>query len=142
MTSACVPETLSVPEPAGRRAQSAPRPGLNRPETYAISGDELDSLVAAGGKADQEAVDLYTFTSVLKRQHQLFTALLVVTDALVIAVATMAALLLAVWAIPEAWKPIQWESWLKESLLLFTVPTGIIALWYCGMYRPRRDRSR
>jgi uncharacterized tellurite resistance protein B-like protein len=36
-------------------------------EAYGISGEELDRLVAAGGKADQEAIDLYAFTSVLKR---------------------------------------------------------------------------
>lgn len=36
-------------------------------ETYGISGDDLDALLAAGEKADQEAVDLYAFTSVLKR---------------------------------------------------------------------------
>lgn len=77
----------------------------------------------------------------LKRQHQLFTALLVITDALVIAAASIVALLLTIANIPDAWKPNQWESWLKEPLLFFTVPTGIVALWYCGMYRPRRDRS-
>jgi Undecaprenyl-phosphate glucose phosphotransferase len=78
---------------------------------------------------------------VLKRQHQLFSALLVVTDALVIALASLVAFLLAVWKIPGSWEPQQWESWLKEPLLFYTIPTGIIALWYCGMYRPRRDRS-
>jgi uncharacterized tellurite resistance protein B-like protein len=36
-------------------------------ESYDISGDALDRLVTAGGKADEEAVDLYAFTSVLKR---------------------------------------------------------------------------
>ncbi len=36
-------------------------------ETYDISGDDLDALLAAGEEADQEAVDLYAFTSVLKR---------------------------------------------------------------------------
>jgi uncharacterized tellurite resistance protein B-like protein len=36
-------------------------------QTYGLSGEELDRLVAAGGKADEEAVDLYAFTSVLKR---------------------------------------------------------------------------
>lgn len=35
--------------------------------TYGLSGEELDRLVAAGEKADEEAVDLYAFTSVLKR---------------------------------------------------------------------------
>jgi Undecaprenyl-phosphate glucose phosphotransferase len=78
---------------------------------------------------------------VLKRQHQLFTALLVVTDALVIAAATLVAFLVALWMIPGSWRPQQWESWLKEPLLFYTVPLGIVALWYCGMYRPRRDRS-
>lgn len=36
-------------------------------ELYTISGDELDDLVTAGQQADSEAVDLYAFTSVLKR---------------------------------------------------------------------------
>ena len=36
-------------------------------ESYGLSGEALDRLVAAGGEADDEAVDLYAFTSVLKR---------------------------------------------------------------------------
>lgn len=36
-------------------------------ETYGVTGKELDALVLAGGNADADAVDLYTFTSVLKR---------------------------------------------------------------------------
>jgi uncharacterized tellurite resistance protein B-like protein len=36
-------------------------------EEYGLSGDELDKLVTAGGEADEDAVDLYTFTSLLKR---------------------------------------------------------------------------
>ncbi|HEY6629931.1 MAG TPA: TerB family tellurite resistance protein [Rhizobiaceae bacterium] len=36
-------------------------------QSYGLSGEALDQLVAAGGKADEEAVDLYAFTSVLKR---------------------------------------------------------------------------
>lgn len=36
-------------------------------ETYGVRGEELARLVKAGEKADNEAVDLYTFTSVLKR---------------------------------------------------------------------------
>jgi uncharacterized tellurite resistance protein B-like protein len=34
---------------------------------YGISGAALDALLTAGEEADQEAVDLYAFTSVLKR---------------------------------------------------------------------------
>ena len=36
-------------------------------ETYNLSGADLEALVKAGEKADNEAIDLYTFTSVLKR---------------------------------------------------------------------------
>lgn len=36
-------------------------------EAYGISGNALDTLVAAGAEADNDAVDLYAFTSVLKR---------------------------------------------------------------------------
>lgn len=36
-------------------------------EAYGLSGRELDLLVQAGEEADQEAIDLYAFTSVLKR---------------------------------------------------------------------------
>jgi len=36
-------------------------------ELYAITGDDLDDLVTAGQQADSEAIDLYAFTSVLKR---------------------------------------------------------------------------
>ena len=36
-------------------------------ELYSITGDELEELVKAGQQADTEAVDLYAFTSVLKR---------------------------------------------------------------------------
>ena len=36
-------------------------------EAYDLSGEALDRLVAAGGAADDAAVDLYSFTSVLKR---------------------------------------------------------------------------
>ena len=32
-----------------------------------MTGEALDRLVAAGSKADNDAVDLYSFTSVLKR---------------------------------------------------------------------------
>ncbi len=36
-------------------------------ETYSIGGAELEALAAAGQRADDEAIDLYAFTSVLKR---------------------------------------------------------------------------
>ena len=36
-------------------------------ETYAIGGAELEALAEAGERADNEAIDLYAFTHVLKR---------------------------------------------------------------------------
>jgi uncharacterized tellurite resistance protein B-like protein len=36
-------------------------------QSYGVTGVELDALAKAGEKADGEAVDLYAFTSVLKR---------------------------------------------------------------------------
>ena len=36
-------------------------------ETYSVEGQELEALAEAGEKADGEAIDLYAFTSVLKR---------------------------------------------------------------------------
>ncbi len=36
-------------------------------ETYAIDDDDLNKILHAGEAADREAIDLYAFTSVLKR---------------------------------------------------------------------------
>lgn len=36
-------------------------------QSYGVSGVELDRLIKAGEQADNEAIDLYAFTSVLKR---------------------------------------------------------------------------
>ena len=36
-------------------------------ESYGVSGAALDRLVEAGAEADQDAVDLHAFTSILKR---------------------------------------------------------------------------
>jgi uncharacterized tellurite resistance protein B-like protein len=36
-------------------------------ESYGVTGEALDRLVKAGGEANEEAIDLYAFTSVLKR---------------------------------------------------------------------------
>ncbi len=36
-------------------------------EHYGVRGETLEALFRAGEQADQEAIDLYTFTSVLKR---------------------------------------------------------------------------
>lgn len=37
-------------------------------EAYGVTGSELEAVLKAGEEADREAVDLYAFTSVLKRE--------------------------------------------------------------------------
>ncbi|MEO0512171.1 MAG: undecaprenyl-phosphate glucose phosphotransferase [Planctomycetota bacterium] len=78
----------------------------------------------------------------LKRRHQLFVVVLFVLDALVVAAAAMSAWsirrLLAERTFPHL---SEWEDWLKEPLLLFVVPLGLICIRVSGLYRPRRDRT-
>ena len=66
--------------------------------------------------------------------------MLVALDAGVIALASIVA-----WAarrnLMEGWWQISWEHFVKESLLLFTIPITLYAIWIGGLYRPRRDRS-
>ncbi len=50
-----------------RHAAEHERLELLLKETYSITGQDLSNLVDAGEAADREAVDLYTFTSVLNR---------------------------------------------------------------------------
>ncbi len=76
----------------------------------------------------------------LKQQHQLFVGLLALSDGLVIAAASFVAWLVRRASI-EAWPTTSWEHPPKEALVLFTVPIGLLALYGCGLYRPRRDRS-
>lgn len=76
----------------------------------------------------------------LKQQHQLFVSLLAAVDGLVVACACIAALLLRVWLQGEG-PPVNWESWIKGSLVIFVVPIVLVSMWGLGLYRPRRDRS-
>jgi exopolysaccharide biosynthesis polyprenyl glycosylphosphotransferase len=77
---------------------------------------------------------------VLKQQHQLFVGLLAFADGLVIAAASFFAWFIRRCSI-EAFPTTSWEHPPKEALVLFTVPIGLLALYGCGLYRPRRDRS-
>jgi exopolysaccharide biosynthesis polyprenyl glycosylphosphotransferase len=76
----------------------------------------------------------------LKQQHQLFAALLVIADGVVIALAAIAAWGIRRWLV-EHEPPQSWENWLKEPLFLFVIPATIYAIQAFGLYRPRRDRS-
>ncbi|HYE02102.1 MAG TPA: undecaprenyl-phosphate glucose phosphotransferase [Phycisphaerales bacterium] len=76
----------------------------------------------------------------LKQQHQLFVGLLCVVDAAMVVVACLVA-----WAVRrlaiEGWFPRSWETYLREPLFVFLVPAAVYAIWFFGLYRPRRDRS-
>ncbi len=50
-----------------RRSAESERLRETLTAVYGVAGDELDDLLQAGEQADQEAIDLYAFTSVIKR---------------------------------------------------------------------------
>ncbi len=79
----------------------------------------------------------------VKQQHQLFVALLAVSDGLVASLACYAA-----WGMHRVrtfgyfpdW-PGQWESWVKNPVAFFVAPILLVAFQMNGLYRPRRDES-
>ena len=77
----------------------------------------------------------------LKRQHQLFSALVAAADGVAIALACYAA-----WAIRrmtvEGFFAQSWENWaIREPLLPLALPFVLAAMWSCGLYQARRDRT-
>ena len=76
----------------------------------------------------------------LKRRHQLFVALFAAADGFMIAAASLLAwvfrLQLRGDPVPEAW-----ESYIKDPLLLFTVPLALAVMQALRLYAPQRDRS-
>jgi Undecaprenyl-phosphate glucose phosphotransferase len=79
----------------------------------------------------------------LKQQHQLFASLLAAVDALVIVLACYAAWLFRLNALGEPLPelPGNWEATVRGSYFLFIVPVVLAVMWFCGLYRPRRDKS-
>jgi Undecaprenyl-phosphate glucose phosphotransferase len=78
---------------------------------------------------------------VLKQQHQLFVALLVLVDGAVVAAACAAAWIVRRLVNGPPWWPASWESYPKQMLLLYAVPIVLLTMRGMGLYRPRRDRS-
>ncbi|MGE3107566.1 MAG: exopolysaccharide biosynthesis polyprenyl glycosylphosphotransferase [Phycisphaerales bacterium] len=76
----------------------------------------------------------------LKQQHQLFVALLVAVDGVVIVIASFLAWLVRRALMPH-WPITRWEDPPKQALVFFTVPVALLAIRWFGLYRPRRDRS-
>lgn len=75
----------------------------------------------------------------VKQQHQLFVSLLAAVDAAVVACACLVAWGVRRMLIEEFW-PASWETYFKETLVFFTVPITLYAMWAFGLYRPRRER--
>ncbi|MCB9845573.1 MAG: undecaprenyl-phosphate glucose phosphotransferase [Phycisphaeraceae bacterium] len=75
----------------------------------------------------------------LRQRHQLFVALFVLADALVVVGACYLA-----WAVRrqtvEGGFPESWREFLREPMALVVVPTILGGLWLTGMYRPRRNQ--
>lgn len=76
----------------------------------------------------------------LKQQHQLFVALLVVVDGIVIILASFLAWFVRLGLMPH-WPITRWEDPPKQALVFFTVPITVLTIRWFGLYRPRRDRS-
>jgi hypothetical protein len=75
----------------------------------------------------------------LKRRHQLFVVLFVIADGLMIAAASLAAWAIRIVAHDQPW-PTDWESYVKDPLLLFTVPLALAVMQALRLYTPQRDR--
>jgi len=79
----------------------------------------------------------------LKQQHQLFTSLLAILDAMVITLACYAAWFFRLDTLHQSrplW-PDHWESYIRNPLFLFAVPITLGCMWFAGLYKPRRDKS-
>jgi exopolysaccharide biosynthesis polyprenyl glycosylphosphotransferase len=77
---------------------------------------------------------------VLKQRHQLFVALLVLIDAIVVITASMTAWGIRVRVLGQG-PFLRWEEPPRQAQVLFTVPIVLFCLHWFGLYRPRRDRS-
>lgn len=79
-------------------------------------------------------------TDVLKQQHQLFVALLVMVDGLVVSLAAFLAWFLRL-SVVDHWPITRWEDIAKQSLAVFVTPLALVSMRWFRLYLPRRDRS-
>ncbi|MBZ0173128.1 MAG: undecaprenyl-phosphate glucose phosphotransferase, partial [Phycisphaerales bacterium] len=70
---------------------------------------------------------------------QLFVSLFVLTDGLMVASASYGAWVIRVVARGDPW-PSDWEGYVKQPLVLFTVPIMLFVLQAMHLYQPHRDR--
>jgi Undecaprenyl-phosphate glucose phosphotransferase len=81
---------------------------------------------------------------VLKQRHQIFVVLLGLADALVITLACVLAWAVRKHYLDADFPPLDaeagWRIVLRETLVLFGVPLGVVAMRAVRLYRPWRDR--
>lgn len=75
----------------------------------------------------------------VKQQHQFFVALLGLVDAVVVALACLAARGLRLGLTGEGFSGL--NTWVQRSLVVFAIPIVLYCMRVVGLYRPRRDRS-
>jgi Undecaprenyl-phosphate glucose phosphotransferase len=76
----------------------------------------------------------------LRQRHNLFVTLFALFDVAAISGASFGAWAIRVNRFSQPW-PQQWESYFKDSLVLFAVPIVLMNLVVFKLYRPRRDRA-
>jgi Undecaprenyl-phosphate glucose phosphotransferase len=80
----------------------------------------------------------------LKQRHQLFVFLLCIADGAVVTLACYLA-----WAARRVWVdarvgkmwPDDWQTYLRQPLVIIVLPAVLLSLWSFRLYQPRRDRS-
>ncbi len=76
----------------------------------------------------------------LKQRSNLFLTLFGVVDVMAISGACMIAWAARVHYFDERF-PMRWESYFKDSLMVYAIPIVLVTMYLCKLYRPRRDRT-
>ena len=76
----------------------------------------------------------------LKQRSDLFLTLFGFVDVLAISGACLIAWGARLVAFDES-LPAQWESYFKDSLMVYAVPIVLVTMFLSKLYRPRRDRT-
>lgn len=76
----------------------------------------------------------------LKQRHNLFVTLFAMLDVGAICAASFGSWAVRVQRFGQSW-PTTWESYFKDSLVLYAVPIVVFNLIVFRLYKPRRDRA-
>ncbi len=78
--------------------------------------------------------------ALLRQKHNLFVSLFGALDAGAIAVSTLIAWGIRIDRFQEP-MPARWESYFKDSLMVFAVPITLAVMLFFKLYKPRRDQA-